>query len=832
MKIIELELNHYHGFRLRQIKHFVYRPTAKTQVILGTNGSGKSRLLQELSPLPGSSSDYNKGGSKIITIDHENQHFVLKSLFEATGDKYIFEVDGENQNPGFGVKMYLELVKKYFNYSPEVHALMTGFLKFHNMRVNERRNWFTKISDNDFTYAIKYHQKLKDRVRGLQEAIKLSQSRLAHETEKCLTEEKAVELKAKVADLTQILNTLLEHRKPKLTDPGSYRAEIDNIEISLQSDLTALGKLLNEVEGNGQPVSIDALQDRSIALQASLGTLQNEITERCSRIEKYQSDISVINATSSSSLEDVKKSIVDLDEEESELISRLKYQVYFNQPYAALTSFESCHGHLSAILEGLSDLPRRDYHPTELGNYRDDLLVQQGLLNNANKHLKDLLDKKAHLQAHRDKDAVECPSCSHRWTLNYSDQEWDKNERQVALYTSAVAELEAKMAKINEEISRREAFFTLCRQYASLTSSATILMPLWKYIETTGYLETDPGKITMMLNSFASDLKTQVHLEQTRIRLVDQRKLAELMENTKLLNCKELEADVEKETHYLNIAQSKSRQAYTELEQTKASIQRLKMVDEYARASFDAIRIRDESLRLLVIDDCVSTLDEIIRSVRMTLSQYERTLSQVDLQKGIVKNLAAQIEETEKDLKLVKLAQKALSPTEGLIARGMTGFINQFVEQVNSFIANIWLYPLELVPVSADDDDTLDLDYKFMVKANDDEFNISPDIAKTSAGMQEVIDLAFVAVSMKYLGLHHWPIYLDEFARAFDPAHRQSAYQAIDHLIESTDYTQVYLVSHYQEGYSSLTASEVLVLCDSNVQLPDHLAHNTHVTMI
>lgn len=162
----------------------------------------------------------------------------------------------------------------------------------------------------------------------------------------------------------------------------------------------------------------------------------------------------------------------------------------------------------------------------------------------------------------------------------------------------------------------------------------------------------------------------------------------------------------------------------------------------------------------------------------------------------------------------------------------MTGFINQFVEQVNSFIANIWLYPLELVPVSANDDDTLDLDYKFMVKANDDEFNISPDIAKTSAGMQEVIDLAFVAVSMKYLGLHHWPIYLDEFARAFDPAHRQSAYQAIDHLIESTDYTQVYLVSHYQEGYSSLTASEVLVLCDSNVQLPDHLAYNTHVTMI
>ena len=50
----------------------------------------------------------------------------------------------------------------------------------------------------------------------------------------------------------------------------------------------------------------------------------------------------------------------------------------------------------------------------------------------------------------------------------------------------------------------------------------------------------------------------------------------------------------------------------------------------------------------------------------------------------------------------------------------------------------------------------------------------------------------------------------------------------IDHLIESTDYSQVFLVSHYQDGYSSLNSSEVLVLCDSNIELPKGMAYNHH----
>jgi hypothetical protein len=72
------------------------------------------------------------------------------------------------------------------------------------------------------------------------------------------------------------------------------------------------------------------------------------------------------------------------------------------------------------------------------------------------------------------------------------------------------------------------------------------------------------------------------------------------------------------------------------------------------------------------------------------------------------------------------------------------------------------------------------------------------------------------------------PLY---WVNPMDPAHRKAAYDAIDKLIESEEYSQIFLVSHYQEGYGALTDSEILVLCDSNVRMPQGLPFNKHVTM-
>lgn len=828
MKIQKLVLDGYRGFRLRQIEHFEYYPREKTQVILGTNGSGKSSLLSELSPLPGLASDFARGGKKEITIDHQGKHYVLSSLFTVDGARYVFEVDGENLNPGHTVTVYRELCKQHFNYTPEVHALLTGKTKFRSMSVADRRNWFTKINDTDFSYAIKYHQRLKERIRSLQGALERTKENLTKEMAKCLTEKDEEALRITASELTQILNTLLDHRKPRLSDPSRYRQQVSRLETSLESDLTRLERLLAAREGESVSETEETLQRACVTFQAALLSLQKEIMDRCAKIEKLQKDLDAATRSSVSTLEEVQRTIKDLDEEETTIVESLRYQIAFPQPRDALSAFEACRSTLEDILTQLTELPRLDYKRDEYQALLQKTSIYDQVFLKAEAAEKQHFSEVKALEAHKEKGSSSCPKCQYEWYPNYDEMVYVKVQR--AHQASIVAHESAKKAlethrKTLEEYSH---FFGLMDRYRSTAQHFSVLDPYWAYVRHNDRLLQEPATLLAMLNGFALDLQAQTRLHGIRERLKEQRKLEQLMLDSKQLDKEKLELEIKQETDALDNAQRQSRAAHEGLEEAKVKIKILAQVDEYTRNVTAAMKERDLALKLLIEDSCVAALDEMIRSLKLTLSQHERTLSQVDIQRGIVKTLSTQIEEYTAELKLLKLAQKALSPTEGLIARGMMGFINHFVKQMNAFIKQIWLYPLELIPVKPDNEDSLDLDYRFSVKVNND--HVSPDVSQTSMGMQEVIDLAFVAISMRYLGLTQFPIFLDEFARSLDPAHRQSAYRAIDHLIESTDYSQVYLVSHYQDGYSSLTSSEVLVLCDSNVQMPSHLVYNKHAT--
>ena len=110
MKIERLELVGY--IRLMPgVSRFVYTPSTTCQIILGTNGSGKSSILYELSPLPASKGEYIEGGFKRIEISHKGAHYVLESSFKH-GNKHSFTRDGEDLNPGGTGAVQKELVKR------------------------------------------------------------------------------------------------------------------------------------------------------------------------------------------------------------------------------------------------------------------------------------------------------------------------------------------------------------------------------------------------------------------------------------------------------------------------------------------------------------------------------------------------------------------------------------------------------------------------------------------------------------------------------------------------------------------------------------------------
>jgi ABC-type Mn2+/Zn2+ transport system ATPase subunit len=97
--------------------------------------------------------------------------------------------------------------------------------------------------------------------------------------------------------------------------------------------------------------------------------------------------------------------------------------------------------------------------------------------------------------------------------------------------------------------------------------------------------------------------------------------------------------------------------------------------------------------------------------------------------------------------------------------------------------------------------------------------------------MKEIIDLAFKLTAMKYLDLQDYPIFLDEFARGMDSAHRVTSIEAIKSLMESSSSSQLFMISHYENSYSCLVNAQICVICPENIVIPKDAVVNQHVTI-
>lgn len=788
-----------------------------------------SSLLKELSPLPANFQDFEKEGRKEITIEHNKKQYVLQSLFDEEGKRYPFYLDGRNLNPGNTLTVYRELVKEHFNYTLEVQQLLIGSLRFHEMSAVDRRNWFMKISDVDYTYAYKYFGKLKDKVRDLQGALKHNQARLTEETEKCLSQKDEAALRVKIEGYHRVLNDLLLIRIPRLSNKEEVESKLRQAEEAIVNDLNALESIIAAPNALKSFNLAEILESSFISLQSEISSLKGILVYRCEVVEKHQNAINIAKVNSQTSKEDVERTIASLDKEKMETLDRVRLPLTFEDPLGAERSLSAIFEDLRGIYTQLTMLPKTQYmreHFQELVGKRPTLTHQLEVLKRTEIAL---FQEIKHLKEHLAKGEINCPKCAHVWVPNFDQARLDKFVIQRSQTLAEIERLEKVSTENEAAILEHETHFKLLDKLNYHVRTFPSLAPLWLHIKHSEKLFSEPDSLNHDLQTLRSDFQEHVKALQLETRLVELRKTYESILNAGEIDLNKIEKELVEENEKLLKVQGELQVKEAKLREVKELIELQKSITNLSTRVRGNLKYRGEAYQKLFDSERMHLLDELIYRLRSELSHSERALSQIDIQKGLVVDLKKQVAAIEEDLSTLKLAMQVLSPSEGLIAKGMMGFINHFVNQVNQFIAKFWLYPLEIKPLKVtDDDNILDLDYKFPVSVNNDT-RMSKDVAETSAGMREVIDLAFVAVSMQYLGLSHSPIFLDEFAKTLDPAHRQMAYQAIDHLIESDNYTQVFLVSHYQDGYTALGECDISVLCDSNIQIPKHLAYNKNV---
>lgn len=836
MEYSRIELKGYKRLQLNQIQLIRIEPKQVIQLILGTNGSGKSSLLREITPLPSSYSDYEKGGYKHLDVNHKGRSYKIINQFDGKSGKYQLLRDNVELFSGSTVTDFRTLIKQEFGITPEIQSMIDGVTRFSTMDISKRRYWFTLLSQADYTYAFKYYSKLKSRIRDLQGSLNIDQNRYASEKSKELTEEEVKSIYDKITLYRDTIYKLLE-MKPKT---HVIRKDLEQSLYEQDKQLKLLTDKVNQlrltlskyykVQTPEELINYDACNDIINKLtgiaeyyREKIKNLENEIENENKDIDKFQK----VQHVSVQELKDQRQLTIKKIEDHTK---QLRHNIDIISVENFKTAFYELYDNLTRIFE---ELPKQGAECITQ-EIRDNLLNQQ------NSMQMDLIELRKQINLYQtqigEMDYAKihhqrtCPKCNHSWYHGYDEQRYNylKNEldkliHQEHSYTEQINNNHEKLIEYDRVLGLKQLYYQFVRNWS-------VLNPIWETLLSMDIFKS-PKTTLLVLEEFRQDLSIHLKLEVYRKELIHFEELLSMIEF-------QSKSDVDKRQIRLEHLGNELSNIYDQYRQNNEHIKSYQKIKEIIKTSMVIKEQLDQTF--LKRDQSITSLNDSLKSehinrlvtiFREELSVIEQKISKIDLQRSILEQIKTQIEEHQEQIRLLKLAESAMSPSTGLIAKGLTGFINWFISRMNSFVKHIWTYPLEILPIHLNKDD-MELDYKFPVEI-DHQFR-APDVkvGECNNSTCEIFDLAFRIVAMECLKLNTYPLQLDEFGSSFDHKHRNVAFQVVTGLTNSTDIPQIFMVSHAEQSYSSLRNCDITVLHSDNISIPEGVILNEHTYIV
>lgn len=845
MKIISVVLKGFERMALNNINLFSMHPTQMIQLILGSNGSGKSSLLGELTPLPADGSKYKKDGSKTIEILHRGHLYRLESAFPTRAGKHSFYKDGIPLQEGGTSSVQRELVKQEFGITPEIQDLISGKERFTTMSPSRRREWMTILSESNYDYAIGLFNRLKERSRDTTGALKRAKAELVAKRNALISPEEERKLQAEVDSLHRDLNILIENRAPLENSIDFYANRQERLVLELNEASKRLLKLKVIAPYGRNPLRPEERNEwgelerpyfaNLAEVDEAINVLRHNVTQTETLLNKAVKDhqkhadaIAVMQKTGAEGIDALQTKLKEARDTIEVLLESRKLKLDGIDGHVAEQAFHSIEDSLLDIVTNIPINEDGRYSSRRMNELEEANLVLRKERDDLAKNLAVAVAKKNHMDAHKASGELHCPKCAHVWSSGYDPIRYATVMDEIGLLEAHIAKTDKTIQINQKEIEENRNYGNFYRSYFRITQAWPVLNPFWSYLLENEYIQKNPRFIMSVMETFRYDLQLEVKVTRTRELMAELIKFIAAAEQTGDTSIAEAQAHLE-ETH-ANIDE------YTSI---NADLQkRIAEYTSYRKSLAEAIEL-GETIKKLRVEarDATEEMVEMIRresiiqctrQLQSALGRKEDALNHIHMQRGIIENLEQNIQKLEVEETVLKHMVTEMSPTEGMIAEGLLGFIRVFTKQMNGLIRKIWAYPLEILPCGTGGHDGAELDYKFPIMVKNKE-GMRADVAEGSAGHKEIFDVVFKITAMEYLGLSEAPLFLDEFGVALDETHRVQAGQAVKQLMEQKQFTQMFMVSHYHQQYGSLTNAEVCVLCDTNITVPEK--YNQHVVI-
>lgn len=786
--IKELILTNYDRFFLNNIESIEFRPKQKLQLLLGTNGSGKSSLLSELNPLPINKNDFTNG-SKEITIEKDNNIFKLKS----TSNKNSFMLNNTELNDGGTKTVQLNLVKEYFNLTPKYNNIILGTEKLTAMSTNERKNILREMSTVDYSYGIYLYNTLKQELRDTVGYLKLMQIEMNNDISNIVNDDEILILKN---DITKCKN-MIDSLSMSYSKSEEYK-DIPIIDLNIDMDILDKNKLQSDLEYNNKFI---------INIEEEITNLNKEIDS----LDDYSTTIK-----DSETLNTKLKSL----EEYFKIINN-KYNMEKYSPIDSKNRLEKLlNSNLNNINIELSYLDNIIFTPTEHKELKSKLevlnnnlkIVSHGYDNNS-KELEILLSNKT------DNNKITCSSCGTMNYFGYSKEKEDILQEKVNNFKIKYDELNSQYLELYEIYQKQKQKITYLQEIKEIISDLSVI-PLYtdlvkKYVnDITSITSTMLNIIFKNIEGFLLDIKDY---DSNNNELIEVKlKISSGIEILNIYKRKYIE-DKDKLINKLNVLLDKKREVSSNIVIIKNNIEKCNIVNKHIETLNTIITNYKFNKKQIVINNKNTILTNTIRELKSLLITLEDKYNNIEKIKSRIEINKKHIDSHEDIRVALQYAINALSPTEGIIAKSINSFINVFLNEMNTIINSVWSYELTLLPCQISESN--DLDYLFAVKVADNKKDIK-DVAYLSTSMKDIVDLSFKIVFMKYMKLTHMPLMLDEFGVFMDDTHRNKVYDVIENLL-SNNFSQIYFTANFKSIYGRFVDSDINILDDKNLELDD-----------
>lgn len=832
MRIKSLILTGYNRFKLRGVKQVSLTVVENNVLIVGTNGCGKSSLLEELSPLPANHQEFSKDGSKVIVVETLEAAYRLTSVFSPQNKHSFIKILPNEEielNAGGTATIQKQLVKEIFNYDEPLHAVICGKDRFTDMSKEDRQYWIMRLSALDLTYGLSLWNKLKTRHRDTTGSVKYLAKQIAEVSSRKMSEQQLRDLEHECEALHQSVMNLLTMKD----NFSGNLSEVQQRKVAIQNELANNTKQFNSVYDKFQQEkqlfsdvnSLDEVKNKIYHLQEIVKQIEYGIEERYKILNENAQLIDTISYFGVENKQQLLSMKLSLENQRDVLWDTFNDS---NITFCLHKTIQPTLDVYSLIQEELTDLFMQLDERYTNEQHQSTVKRQETLKNelgSINMRISVLQHQVDHYNAAT---ITECPKCTHKWISGFTEDDIQVVVKKVEELTSRKQQCEDEIELLTLLIEKQIAYFSIVKRLLTIKKNYAKQTLIWETIQP--YWEKgDFKQIPAALSQLVTNLHTRakIYVLDAEISLMESG-IRELNDE-KANRLKEVKDQWEKIQQEIVVETEKQIQ----INQT---IKGLKNLANHAEV---LINRHGKNVEALLLESHLNFqqechllmqqfLNQTIRRIQSELGKKEAMLNDAKNIEKTISSLEASRLNAVEESHCLKILMDELSPVNGLLAEELIGFINSFAEQMTTIINSVWTYPMRVIPCGTENGV---LDYKFPLDINEGS-NKSHDVKKTSMSQLAIVNLAFKLVVMFYLKMDNYPLMLDEVSPNLDEQHRLNITMFIKQFVDSRRCGQMFMVSHDANEAGSFYPHQFCIMDKANIVQMSEYANSQHFKII